>query len=303
MKFGVINLFSMFFPDLFSDFFRQALNIFSIFCICIQDGSNEPAEKKNKSGKKSTGSKDESTAGSSSGNTSRIETGNDGLYDGIVEGENEDEETGDDATTDTSGLPSYCSRSATRSEVRKKVEEYAETLFPGAPFAKSVLFLSSCVPVARGQSKEIGIHFDTNGFPGTRICPFCLELLDCGPGLHFRVKGRPLNVLWLSAGEWTGRGTSWDYARGEVVRMAASFRVIRDFVEHFESSPLAVALQNIRNRQVSSDFEVLDARYKMSTSCWMTVFLSWLFGLCFQLFFFTPSCCTQKKVLFFFPFV
>jgi hypothetical protein len=155
------------------------------------------------------------------------------------------------------GLPSYCAKNATKNEVRAKIERYANLIFPGMPFPKAVTFLTSCVAAARGQSVEIPLRHDENDRPTIRICPYCLDVLDCGPGLHFRARGRPVSILWVGDGDLFEHGPSWIHARGEVNRLAASFRVIRDFVERFESSPLAAALKEYRERQVSRLFQTV----------------------------------------------
>jgi hypothetical protein len=126
---------------------------------------------------------------------------------------------------------------ATKATVRKVIREYIAFYFPDADLEKTYVNVEVAIKKGRCGSVVIIVKRLLNG-DTVRMCPYCLAILNCGLGLHFRVMDRPLKVLWVCEGSTEERDPEWYKNRQFVEDMAKSTRVIKEFTAKWLSSPL-----------------------------------------------------------------
>jgi hypothetical protein len=227
-----------------------------MFCLCYVQGTDgTPAKKNKRDGETSTAERDNKASTSSdngTAGTSTAATGGDQVTTKKTGKDNVGtaKKTGRDSNANN--LPSLCSGVAAQSVVMQTIPEYIHTYFPDSDMAGTFRNIDLAIKQGRSQGVEVVVIKNPDGSNKVRMCPFCLSVLNCGLGLHFRVKGRPLNVLWLREGSTSERSPEWYANRQYVEDMAKSTRVIRDFTEKWWESPLCAELLKL----TASDFQV-----------------------------------------------
>jgi hypothetical protein len=143
--------------------------------------------------------------------------------------------------------------------VTRTIPEYISTYFPDADFNGTFANINAAIREGRSRSVEVVVIKSPDGSSKVRMCPFCMSVLSCGLGLHFRVKGRPISVLWLHEGSSSERDPEWYQNRQYVEDMAKSTRVIREFTAMWWESPMVAELLELMASasQVSDFFSVI----------------------------------------------
>lgn len=174
------------------------------------------------------------------------EEGNDvDLYAGIMECH----EAMQEGSLNIHNLPTYCSPAPNKTAVRNRLGNLMRTALPGRGFCRSTAELEATINLHKSQSRELPLTEVGTGNSLGRICPFCIEFLDCDPGMHFRVKGvKPLSVLWLSGGPYVTMTAIQLENRIHVELLVRNIksRTVSEFQRVWNADPFSVAVQAYR---------------------------------------------------------
>jgi hypothetical protein len=138
-------------------------------------------------------------------------------------------------------VPQLCIGRANKDVVSQKLVEYLRRYFAHEDFEYAFRIAHDSIMRGRELGLEVTVYRDTSTNTSVRICPFCLEILVCPPGLHFQVHGRPLVVTWLP-GDNEVKDAEWVDRHREVVEWASTVRTIRDFRHLWYTSKYCVGV-------------------------------------------------------------
>ena len=185
---------------------------------------------------------DETNGGGNSSSNDSLE--NDGGADG---GEVVPVDGGENTTSaivepeQLTNVPQLCIGRANKEVVSQKITEYLQHYFPHEEFENAYKTAYGAITRGRELGLEVTVYRNVSTNVCVRICPFCLEILVCPPGLHFQVHGRPLVVTWLP-GDNEVRDAEWVDRHREVVEWASTVRTIRDFRHLWYTSKYCVGV-------------------------------------------------------------